>query len=93
MSRMVWVTSLATVLIVGAVMALYSAPAPPLRSEHSRPAAHAPERMVAIVEGGKLFHDAACTYLHGKAKMVSASEAIRLGYTPCLRCMKPALAR
>jgi hypothetical protein len=93
MSRTLWTATMASALIIGAVLVLYPVSAQPLRSEHSRPAAHAPERMLAIVGRGKLFHDPACTYLHGKAHMVSAEEAVRLGYTPCPRCMKPALAR
>ncbi len=90
MSRIVWAASLAVILVLGARI-LYPAAAPHLRSEHSRPAAHLHGQMVAIVEGGKLFHDPACTYLHGKARMVTAEEAARLGYTPCPRCMKSAL--
>jgi hypothetical protein len=93
MSSRVWAVSLATLLVIVAALSLYSAPPPELRSEHSRPAARVPEQQVAIVEGGKLFHDPACTVMHGKPRMVSAKEAAGLGYTPCTRCMKAALGR
>ena len=93
MSSRVWAVSLATLLVIAAALSLYSAPPPELRSEHSRRAARVPEQQVAIVDGGKLFHDPACTVMHGKPRMVSAGEAVRLGYTPCTRCMKAALGR
>lgn len=61
-----------------------------LRSEHSRPAVRVPQRMVVVTPEGKLFHDASCTYIHGKPETMPAAEAVKLGYTPCTRCMKAA---
>ncbi|MCU1308268.1 MAG: hypothetical protein JWN45_2963 [Acidobacteriaceae bacterium] len=66
---------------------------PPLLSEHSRPAVKVPEQPVAIVADGKTFHDPKCTFLHGKPEMVSAQEAVRKGYAPCVRCMRQALSK
>jgi hypothetical protein len=39
---------------------------------------------------GKTFHVAGCTYIHGKANLqaVTAREAEREGYVPCVRCLK-----
>jgi hypothetical protein len=64
---------------------------PELLSEHSHPAVSVPEQSVAIVHGGKTFHDPKCTYLHGKPEIVSAQEAVKKGFAPCVRCMRQAL--
>jgi hypothetical protein len=66
---------------------------PKLLSEHSQPAVKIPGQTVAIVENGKTFHDPKCTFIHGKPEMVSAQEAVRKGYSPCVRCMRQALAK
>ena len=65
--------------------------APQPRSEMSQPARRLPLRLVAIVDGGKMFHVPGCPFMHGKYHMVSPEEAIREGYTPCTRCMADAL--
>jgi hypothetical protein len=70
-----------------------SAPAPALLSQHSQPATRLPAKMVAIVDGGKTFHDPKCTMMHGHPHMISAEAAARLGYSPCIRCMREALAK
>ena len=60
-------------------------------SEMSQPARRLPGRLVAIVDGGKLFHAPGCPFMHGKYHMVTAQEAAREGYAPCTRCMRDAL--
>jgi hypothetical protein len=60
-------------------------------SEMSQPARRLPERLVAIVDGGKMFHAPGCPFMHGKYHMVTAQEAAREGYAPCTRCMRDAL--
>jgi hypothetical protein len=37
-----------------------------------------------------LFHVAGCGFIHEKDKLrtITAAEAVRQGYTPCMRCMK-----
>ncbi len=90
-----WVLSAAAVLIFsvmvfGAGRASRNLPAP--LDEHSQPAARIPVKMVAVNEEGKTFHLPTCSYLHGKWKLIPAEEAVRLGYNPCIRCMKDALA-
>jgi methylphosphotriester-DNA--protein-cysteine methyltransferase len=57
----------------------------------SQPARRLPQRLVAVVEGGKTFHVAGCPFMHGKYRMVTPEEAVREGYTPCNRCMYEAL--
>lgn len=64
---------------------------PQLRSEQAQPAnGIPPDMMVVVSENGKLFHVAGCEYIHEKNKLrtVTAAEAARQGYTPCIRCMK-----
>jgi hypothetical protein len=62
-----------------------------LRSEHARPANRVPpDMMVVVAEDGKLFHGGpACPFIHDKATLRSmhARDAVREGYTPCVRCM------
>jgi len=60
-------------------------------SEMSRPARRLPQRLVAIVDGGKTFHAPGCPFMHGKYRMVTPEEAVREGYAPCNRCMYEAL--
>jgi hypothetical protein len=64
---------------------------PELRSEHARPGAGVPpDMMVVVSEDGKLFHVAGCEFIHEKTKLrtITAAEASRQGYSPCVRCMK-----
>jgi len=65
--------------------------APPLRSEHAQ-AGHniPPEMRVVVSEGAKEFHVPGCDFIHYKDKVrtLSAKEAIREGYVPCVRCMR-----
>ena len=94
MSKKFW--SYALLLLL--VLALYGAAWPhssaaPLRSEHSQPAIAVPARLVAVTAEGKTFHDPSCKYIHGKIEMISAEEAVRRGYSPCVRCMREALKR
>jgi hypothetical protein len=78
---------------VGLKAVITSSPAQPLLSQHSQPAVSMPQEQVAIVPDGKTFHDPKCTAIHGKPEMVSASEAVRKGYVPCVRCMRKALQK
>jgi len=49
-----------------------------------------PGLMVVVAQEGKLFHLAGCTYIHEKTRLrtLTAAEAAREGYTPCVRCLK-----
>jgi hypothetical protein len=64
-----------------------------LRSEHSEPAAAKmpQQQMVAVTTEGKQFHNPSCRYIHGKPQMMTAGQAVKLGYTPDPRCMRQAL--
>jgi hypothetical protein len=67
--------------------------APHPSAQMSQPARRLPQRLVAVVDGGKTFHVPGCPYMHGKYRMVTPDEAIREGYTPCNRCTSEALLR
>jgi len=64
---------------------------PRLRSEHAQASNRVPPDMMVIVsDRGKIFHVAGCPFIHDQANLltVSAHEAEREGYAPCLRCLK-----
>jgi len=64
---------------------------PPLRSLHAQPARHIPPTLEVVVENsGKLFHLAGCPFIHkeGGVRTVTAEEAMREGYSPCVRCLQ-----
>src|SRR5271169_5224370 len=93
-SRRAWLVSVAVTGALAATAVFATALdgfVPQLRSEMSQPARRLPQRLVAIVDGGKKFHVPGCPFMHGKYHMVTAEEAVREGYTPCTRCMSDAL--
>jgi hypothetical protein len=93
-SRLGWVVSLAATGALAA-LALFSTvhdrSAPQPRAQMSQPARRLPQRLVAVVDGGKTFHVPGCPFMHGKYRLVTAGEAVQEGYTPCNRCMYDAL--
>jgi hypothetical protein len=63
----------------------------PLQSEHAQPGSKIPPDMVVVVSAGaKDFHVPGCGVIHNKDKIrtLTAKEAIREGYVPCVRCMR-----
>ena len=64
---------------------------PELKSEHAQPGNGIPPDMQVVVSSGaKLFHVAGCGVIHNRAteRTLTAKEAMRQGYVPCLRCMR-----
>jgi hypothetical protein len=64
---------------------------PELRSEHAKPGAGVPPDMVVVVSSdGKIFHRHGCPFIHDKTHIqtITARQALREGYAPCVRCMK-----
>jgi hypothetical protein len=64
---------------------------PQLKSEHAQPGHDIPPDMQVVVsDDAKLFHAAGCDFIHNKDKQrtLTAREAMREGYVPCLRCMR-----
>jgi predicted PP-loop superfamily ATPase len=63
----------------------------PLKSEHAQPGKGIPPDMqVVVTDEAKIFHVAGCEFIHNKDKerTLTAQEAEREGYVPCLRCMR-----
>ncbi|HEY3120469.1 MAG TPA: hypothetical protein VGL15_07590 [Vicinamibacteria bacterium] len=61
---------------------------PPLLSRHAEPARVVPAQTVAVTGAGKIFHDPACRFIHGPPTREPAADAVKGGYTPCVRCLK-----
>jgi hypothetical protein len=92
-ARLMLLTALLVVSIAACwPLAGLGTPTQPLLSQHSQPAVRLPAKMVAIVPGGKTFHDPQCTFMHGHPQMVTAEAAAKMGYSPCTRCMRESLA-
>ena len=89
MTMRVWVMSLAALALItsGWIAGVSSTSWTPLRSPHSEPARSTPDKMVAVTEQGKLFHDPSCPLIHGPSHLESARTAVLGGYTPCTRCL------
>lgn len=63
----------------------------PLQSEHAQPGHDIPPDMqVVVTDDAKLFHLAGCDAIHNKDKehTMTATEAMRQGYVPCVRCLR-----
>lgn len=63
----------------------------PLLSQHAQPGHNIPPYMTVVVsEGAKEFHVPGCDFIHNKdrERTLTAREAIREGYVPCVRCMR-----
>ena len=63
----------------------------PLQSEHAQAGQGIPPDMQVVVSAdAKIFHVAGCEFIHNKDKVrtLTAKEAMREGYVPCLRCMR-----
>ena len=63
----------------------------PLQSEHAQAGHNIPPDLPVVVSvGAKEFHVAGCEFIHNKDKIriLTAKEAIREGYVPCVRCMR-----
>jgi len=86
------VAAAAAVLVVGSFEVVRSSAFRPLlRSEQAHPGTGVPPNLLVVVaEDGKLFHLAGCEFIHEKTKLrtITAAEASRVGYTPCVRCLK-----
>jgi hypothetical protein len=69
--------------------------APGLRSDMARSGMHIPLDLVVVaVSDGKVFHVSGCRFIHDKDKLqtMTAGEALREGYAPCVRCLKKYLS-
>jgi anti-sigma factor RsiW len=97
-----WLVAVAALALISGSFALArfdAASITALRSHHAEPGRGVPaEMMVEIGADGKTYHVPGCKYLHEherdeNIRLVAASEAIREGYVPCIRCMRRYLNR
>jgi hypothetical protein len=88
-----WLLPVAAVLLIaGGVRIASSRSNPhPMLSEHAQPGRNIPPDMIVVVSAdAKDFHVPGCDLIHNKDKerTLTAKEAIREGYVPCVRCMR-----
>ena len=88
-----WLVPVAAVLVIagGVRMASSYTPAHPMVSEHAQPAHGIPPDLTVVVSAdAKEFHLAGCPFIHNKDKerTLTAKEAMREGYVPCVRCLR-----
>lgn len=88
-----WMVAFATAMLIVGTFAISNSSAfvrPALRSPHAQPGIRVPpEMMVLVAADGKTFHRQGCDFIHDKnVRTISAREAMREGYTPCIRCMR-----
>ena len=63
--------------------------------EHAQPGNHIPPDLVVVVAANsKIFHVPGCKFIGDKSNLrtITAAEAMREGYAPCVRCLKKYLA-
>ena len=61
------------------------------RSPHAQPGHNIPpDLQVLVTDDARVFHVAGCGFIHNKAtvRTITAQEAEREGYMPCLRCLR-----
>ena len=95
-SRGTWpgwlIAAVAAVLVASSLTVARSlTPNRALKSEHAQSGRGIPpDMMVVVTEGAKLFHVPGCEVIHNKDKQraLTAKQAMREGYVPCLRCMR-----
>ena len=88
-----WLVPVAALMLIagGVRWASSLTVAHPLQSEHAQPGKNIPPDMLVVVTAGaKEFHRPGCDVIHNKetAHPITAKEAIREGYVPCVRCMR-----
>jgi hypothetical protein len=93
-----WMVTAGAASLVAGVIAVARASIfsrPELRSEHAQPGNRVPlDMQVVVSRDGKIFHRSGCPFIHDKAHVetITAREAMREGYAPCVRCMKEYLS-
>lgn len=88
-----WMIPLAAMLLMaGGLKVASSRTVPhPLLSAHAQPGHGIPPDMIVVVStDAKEFHVPGCPFIHNKDKerTMTANEAQREGYIPCVRCMR-----
>ncbi|MGH9500914.1 MAG: anti-sigma factor family protein [Terriglobales bacterium] len=92
-----WMMALgfAALMLLSFEVGNFSPGTPDLRSDMARSAVNIPpELRVVAVADGRVFHVPGCRFIHDKDKVetMTAGEALREGYVPCVRCLKKYLS-
>jgi len=92
-TRAAWLVPAAALLLIGGgIRVANSLSVPrPILSEHANPGKNIPPDMLVVVSAdAKDFHVPGCPFIHNKDKerTLTAKEAMREGYVPCVRCMR-----
>jgi|SRR5215470_16181446 len=99
-ARSLWMFAVAAAALVAGGLALGNTAVfrqPDLRSALAKPPHGVPASLiVAVCEEGKVFHVPGCKYLHKRddesPRMMTAADALRQGYAPCVRCLRQYLS-
>jgi hypothetical protein len=92
-----WSIGFASVAALFLVMVgVGNTPSPqPMRAQLAQPGHDIPPDLpVVVASEGKTFHVPGCKFIHDKVNVrtITAAEATREGYVPCVRCMKKYLS-
>jgi len=99
-ARSLWMLAVAATALIAGGLALGNSALfrqPDLRSALAKPPHGVPASlMVAVCGDGKVFHVPGCKYMHKhddeNPRMMTAAEAVREGYAPCVRCLRQYLS-
>jgi len=99
-ARSLWMLAVAATALIAGGLTLGNSSVfrqPDLRSPLAMPPHGVPASlMVAVSDDGKVFHVPGCKYLHKhdaeNLRMMSAADALRQGYAPCVRCLRQYLS-
>jgi hypothetical protein len=99
-ARSLWILAVAATALIAGGLALGNSAVfrqPDLRSLLAKPPSGVPASlMVAVCDDGRVFHVPGCKYLHKhddeNPRMMTAAEAMREGYAPCVRCLRQYLS-
>lgn len=88
-----WLVPVAALILIagGIEIASSRTVSHPLLSAHAQPAHNLPPDMIVVVSAdAKEFHAPGCPFIHNKdrERTLTAQEATRQGYVPCVRCMR-----
>ncbi len=93
-SLWIWVLAAAALIVGGLTLGSSAIFRPPdIRSKLAQSGRKIPpELQVIVCDEGRVFHVPGCKYLHKhddeNPKTMTAEEALREGYTPCVRCLR-----
>ncbi len=99
-ARSLWILVVAAAVLIAGGLTLGNSSVfrqPDLRSHLAQPPRGIPPALVvAVSDDGKVFHVPGCKFLHKhddeKPVLMTADDALRKGYAPCVRCLRQYLS-